>query len=65
MGERIGLFDACAQGVMCPIDRRVIDDPTSRGTLEKISCGGFVTAEQMRDPRIVDGGLADVTASRD
>jgi inosose dehydratase len=65
MGERIRFFDACAQGVMCPIGRGVIDYPAIRDLLERIGYGGFITVEQERDPRNAAGSLADVRASRD
>ena len=65
MGERIRFFEACAQGVMCPIGRGVIDYPTIRALLERIGYGGFVTVEQERDPLNAGGSLADVKASQD
>ncbi len=65
MGERIRFFEACAQGVMCPIGRGVIDYKGIRALLERIGYEGFVTVEQERDPRNVGGSLADVKASRD
>ena len=58
MGERIRFFEACAQGVMCPIGRGVIDYPAIRATLERIGYGGFITVEQERDPRSAGGSLA-------
>lgn len=65
MGERIRFFEACAQGVMCPIGRGVIDYPAIRAFLAEKGYGGFVTVEQERDPRNAAGSLADVKASRD
>jgi inosose dehydratase len=65
MSERIRFFEACAQGVMCPIGRGVIDYPAIRGLLERIGYAGFITVEQERDPRNAGGSLADVKASRD
>jgi inosose dehydratase len=65
MGERIRFFEACAQGVMCPIGRGVIDYPAIRRLLERIGYAGFITVEQERDPRNAGGSLADVKASRD
>jgi inosose dehydratase len=64
-GERIRFFDACAQGVMCPIGRGVIDYPDIKQLLEGIGYQGYITVEQERDPRNVGGSLADVKASRD
>lgn len=65
MGERIRFFEVCAQGVMCPIGRGVIDYPAIRALLERIGYEGFITVEQERDPLNVGGSLADVKASRD
>lgn len=65
MGERIRFFEACAQGVMCPIGRGVIDYPAIRALLTRLGYEGFITVEQERDPRNADGSLADVKASRD
>lgn len=65
LGERIRFFEACAQGVMCPIGKGVIDYPAIRRVLERIDYQGFITVEQERDPRSVSGSLADVRESRD
>ncbi len=65
MGRRIRFFEACAEGVMCPIGRGVIDYPAIRSLLSRIGYQGFITVEQERDPRNADGSLADVKASRD
>lgn len=65
MAKRIRFFEACAEGVMCPIGRGVIDYPAIRRTLMAIGYHGFITVEQERDPRSVVGSLADVKESRD
>ena len=65
MTERIRYFEACARGVMCPIERGVIDYPAIRALLERIGYQGFITVEQERDPRNAGGSLADVKSSRD
>jgi inosose dehydratase len=65
MGERIRFFEACAQGVMCPIGKGVIDYPAIRECLQRIGYEGYITVEQERDPRNVDGTLSDVKQSRD
>lgn len=65
MGEHIRFFEACAEGVMCPIGRGVIDYPAIKRLLDRIEYRGFITVEQERDPRSVDRSLADVKASRD
>jgi inosose dehydratase len=65
MGRRIRFFDACAEGVMCPIGRGRIDYSGLRELLTEIGYGGYITIEQERDPRNADGVLADLAASRD
>jgi inosose dehydratase len=65
MGERIRFFEACAQGVMCPIGKGVIDYPAIRECLQRIGYQGYITVEQERDPRNVEGTLFDVKESRD
>jgi inosose dehydratase len=65
MGERIRFFEACGQGVMCPIGRGVIDYPGVRALLSRRGYEGYITVEQERDPRNAGGSLADVKASRD
>ncbi|CAN5756200.1 TIM barrel protein [soil metagenome] len=65
MGERIRFFEACAEGVMCPIGRGVIDYGAIRALLDRRGYEGYITVEQERDPRNAAGSLADVKASRD
>jgi inosose dehydratase len=65
IGRRIRFFEACAEGVMCPIGRGRIDYPGLRALLGDIGYGGYITIEQERDPRNAAGSLADLTASRD
>lgn len=65
MGEKIRFFEACGQGVMCPIGRGVIDYPGVRALLDRLGYEGYITVEQERDPRNAGGSLADVKASRD
>lgn len=65
MSRRIRFFEACAEGVMCPIGRGRIDYPGIRRLLTEIGYGGYITIEQERDPANADGSLADLTASRE
>jgi inosose dehydratase len=65
MGRRIRFFEACGEGVMCPIGRGMIDYPAIRLALARIDYQGVITVEQERDPRDAGGSLADVKASRD
>ena len=65
MGRHIPFFDACAEGVMCPIGRGRIDYSGLRELLAEIGFGGYITIEQERDPRNAHGALADLAASRE
>jgi inosose dehydratase len=65
MGEHIRFFEACGQGVMCPIGNGCIDYPAIRSLLDNLGYEGFITVEQERDPRNAGGSLADVKLSRD
>jgi inosose dehydratase len=65
MGRRLRFFDACAEGVMCPIGRGRIDYSGLRALLTEIGYGGYITIEQERDPRNTGSILADLAASRD
>jgi inosose dehydratase len=65
MGRRIRFFEACGEGVMCPIGRGRIDYRSIRTLLREIGYAGYITIEQERDPRNTGSVLADLTASRD
>ena len=65
LGRRIRFFQACAEGVMCPIGQGVIDYPAIHRFLEARGYAGFITVEQERDPRNAGGSLADVRRSRE
>lgn len=64
LNERIRFFEACAQGVMCPLGRGVIDYPALRTLIEELGYQGYITVEQERDPRNANGSLDDVAESR-
>ncbi|MER5172895.1 TIM barrel protein [Thioclava kandeliae] len=64
MGRKIRFFDACGEGVMCPIGRGVIDYPAIHALLEAKGYGGYITIEQERDPRNTGSILEDLAASR-
>lgn len=65
LSRRIRFFDACAEGVMCPIGRGCIDYGAIHAFLTAQGYAGYITVEQERDPRNAGGALADVRASRD
>lgn len=64
MVSSIRFFEACSEGVMCPIGRGRIDYPGLRHLLTELGYGGYITIEQERDPRNAGSILADLTASR-
>lgn len=64
MGERIRFFDACAQGVMCPIGRGTIDYAAIRDLLSAREYAGYITIEQERDPRHQGTVAQDLASSR-
>lgn len=65
MGRPVRFFEACAEGVMCPIGRGRIDYAAVREALDQMGYGGWITIEQERDPRNSGDVLADLAASRD
>jgi inosose dehydratase len=60
----IRFFDACAEGVMCPIGRGSIDYRAVFTLLSQQGYGGYITIEQERDPRNAGTVLDDLAASR-
>lgn len=63
MREKIRFFDACAKGVMCPIGEGAVPYLQIHDILNEIGYSGFITIEQERDPRNVDGSLDAVRKS--
>lgn len=64
MGQQIRFFDACAEGVMCPIGKGKIDYPAVRALLTEKGYAGYITIEQERDPRNAGSVLSDLAESR-
>ncbi|HGM7962964.1 TPA: TIM barrel protein, partial [Serratia marcescens] len=63
LARGVDFFTACAEGVMCPLGSGAIDYPQLRALLAERGYRGWITIEQERDPRNVQGSLQDVTAS--
>jgi len=61
--EHIRFFIACDEGVMCPIGEGVIEYEKIRDFLQESGYSGFITIEQERDPRELEGTLDDVRKS--
>lgn len=65
MLKEIDFFDACAEGVMCPIGKGIIDYGSINALLKEIDYQGWITIEQERDPRNSGTSLQDVSQSFD
>ena len=65
MQIEIDFFDGCAQGVMCPIGKGIIDYSSINELLKEINYQGWITIEQERDPRNSGTSLQDVSQSFD
>lgn len=63
IAREVDFFSACAEGVMCPIGKGIIDYPGIRAFLAERNYQGWITIEQERDPRNANTSLRDVTAS--
>ena len=65
LGRKIRFFEACAQGVMCPIGHGIVDYAGIRALLTQLGYAGYITIEQERDPRNNGSILEDLAASRE
>lgn len=63
IARRIGFFEGCAEGVMCPIGKGHVDYEKVKQALVSMNYKGWITIEQERDPRDCDGSLADAKES--
>lgn len=63
MKQHIKFFDACGNGVMCPIGEGIIPYKEILDLLEKNNYSGYITIEQERDPRNAGTSLQDVRKS--
>ena len=61
--SRVGFWQACADGVMCPIGEGSVDYDAVQQALTEIGYKGWITIEQERDPRHSATTLADITRS--
>ncbi|MGR5065451.1 TIM barrel protein [Photobacterium sp. DNB22_13_2] len=62
--EQVGFWQACADGVMCPLGEGAVDYDEVAQALESIGYHGWITIEQERDPRHSDTTLPDIKKSR-
>ncbi|MEJ7136905.1 TIM barrel protein [Amphibiibacter pelophylacis] len=65
LAKRIRFFEACGEGVMCPIGQGALNYDGIRQTLADIGYQGYITVEQERDPCNKGSVMNDVRASRD
>ncbi|WP_375691785.1 TIM barrel protein [Pseudooceanicola sp. LIPI14-2-Ac024] len=65
MSRPMLFFEACANGVMCPIGHGGIDYDAIHDLLSRKGYGGYITIEQDRDPSDAGATLGDLIASRD
>lgn len=65
IAEETDFFDACAQKVMCPIGKGIVDYAAVGQFLKDVDYHGWITLEQERDPRDSDTSLHDIKESLD
>ncbi len=65
VAQRVGFYDACAQGVFCPLGKGAVDFPAVRRVLLDHGYDGWCTVEQDCDPQGMTTPVADAHASRD
>lgn len=65
MKQKIRFFEACAQGVMTPIGKGMVDYKAVLKLLREIGYNGFITLEQEKDPLNVESSLQEVKESLD
>lgn len=63
INNKTGFWEACKQGVMCPIGDGCVDYLKIKQTLEEINYQGWIVIEQERDPLLANTSLADVSKS--
>ncbi|WP_066015558.1 TIM barrel protein [Endozoicomonas atrinae] len=61
--SRMGFWDACKYGVMCPIGEGCVDYPAVKQALTEINYRGWIVIEQERDPKAAGTSLEDVSKS--
>jgi inosose dehydratase len=64
VSERVGFYDACAQGVFCNLGKGVTDFPAVRQVLLDHGYDGWCTVEQDCDPAGPTSPAADARANR-
>ena len=62
--ERTGFYEACAEGIFCPLGRGDVDFPAVRDVLLEAGFDGWCTVEQDCDPAAANDVPGDARASR-
>ena len=65
VGERVGFYEACAQGLFCNLGDGVVDFAGLRDALAAHGYDGWGTVEQDCDPRAAVAPLDDARANRE
>lgn len=65
VAQRTGFYDACGQGIFCPLGRGDVDFPAVRDVLVEHGYEGWCTVEQDCDPTLSPDSLGDAHANRD
>ena len=65
VAERTGFYDACGQGIFCPLGRGDVDFPAVRDLLVAHGYEGWCTVEQDCDPTLSPDVPGDARANRD
>ena len=63
IAERIGFYEACADGLFCSLGRGVVDFTALKSALNSANFSGWATIEQDRDPSGAQSTLADAKAN--
>ncbi|PSW21763.1 AP endonuclease [Photobacterium sanctipauli] len=63
--RKVGFWQACAEGVMCPIGEGAVNYEQVSQALEAIGYKGWITIEQERDPRHCETTFPDIKKSRE
>ncbi|OLQ72137.1 AP endonuclease [Photobacterium proteolyticum] len=62
--KRVGFWQACADGVMCPLGEGAVNYDEVSKALQEIGYKGWIAVEQERDPRQAATTLPDLKKSR-
>jgi inosose dehydratase len=61
--ENIGFYEACFQGLMCPLGEGALDYSSIKRALEDIDYHGWITLEQDKDPHDTENVPASLNQS--